>query len=83
MKDIQFVILPLKMRSIDKLVGQKAEITTNDGRKLSGYGDCIVPLNVDTADEDSEEDDYLRFVTANKESEYLRENDIASYRLIT
>lgn len=65
------------MSKIDKLVGENAEIKTADGKFLRGFGDCYVwlPINDDT----DEEDEYLRFILENGETEYLSETDIIEY----
>lgn len=81
MTDIPFEIPELPVRKIDELDGKNAEVTTNDGRVLIGYGRCVQSLPIDPDDDNSEEDDFLKFDLKNGESEFLRDKDISSYKV--
>lgn len=68
------------MSKINMLVGKNVEVKTTDNKELKGYGDCYVwlPINDDT----DEEEEYLRFILENGETEYLSEADIIEYKII-
>lgn len=68
------------MSKINTLLKEKAEVKTADGKSLKGYGDCYVwlPKNDDT----DEEDEFLRFILENGETEYLSEADIIEYIIL-
>lgn len=72
--------LILPMRNIDYILKNKAIVTLKNNQKLVGKGDCLLylPINDDT----EEEDEFLRFILDNGETEYLSESDILSYELI-